>query len=64
MTPLWGHLVGVFILLMMIGFLGIWAWAWLPHHRRVFGRLARLPMEDAERPVDHGIAPTAAEDRR
>lgn len=64
MTPVWGHLVGVFILLMMVAFLGIWVWAWLPHHRRVFGRLARLPMEDAEWPVNDDAAPTAAENRR
>ena len=28
--------------------LGIWAWAWLPHHKRKFDDLAKLPMEDAE----------------
>jgi len=46
MNPLWGHLVGVFIVVMMAAFIGIWAWAWLPRHRRAFNELARLPMED------------------
>ena len=30
----------------MLVFLGIWAWAWLPHHKRTFDALAKLPMED------------------
>jgi cbb3-type cytochrome oxidase subunit 3 len=27
-------------------FLGIWYWAWRPHHHGTFDRLARLPMSD------------------
>lgn len=46
MNPLWGHAMGVLILLMMAVFIGIWIWAWLPRHKPVFGRLACLPMED------------------
>lgn len=48
MNPLWGQLIGWVTLLLMLAFLGIWAWAWLPHHAREFSALARLPMEDAE----------------
>lgn len=48
MSPFWGHLAGVFIVVMMIAFLGIWAWAWLPGHKRAFGALARLPMQDQD----------------
>ena len=47
MNPLWGPLVGAVTLAVMLAFLGIWAWAWLPHHKRRFDTLARLPMEDA-----------------
>jgi cbb3-type cytochrome oxidase subunit 3 len=32
----------------MLAFIGIWAWAWLPYHKREFDALARLPMQDAE----------------
>ncbi|MCC7549462.1 MAG: hypothetical protein IT532_17050 [Burkholderiales bacterium] len=46
MNPLWGHAVGVLIVLMMTAFIGIWVWAWLPYHQRTFGWLARMPMED------------------
>lgn len=62
MNPIWGHVAGVFIVLMMATFIGIWIWAWNKRHKRVFDHLARLPMED-----DAGggtIPPTAPEDRR
>lgn len=48
MNPLWGHVAGVFIVLMMLAFIGIWIWAWLPRHKRSFGELARLPMQDRD----------------
>ncbi len=63
MSALWGHMTGVFIVVMMIVFIGIWIWAWLPYHKRTFGRLARLPMED-EAESDTTIPKTAEEDRR
>lgn len=46
MSEVWGHVTGIFIVLMMVAFIGIWLWAWLPRHRRAFGLLAHLPMED------------------
>lgn len=46
MNPIWGPIAGAFIVCMMLAFIGIWIWAWLPHHRRRFDELARLPMED------------------
>lgn len=46
MSPIWGHLTGVFILLMMFIFIGIWIWAWRKYHKPTFNRMARLPMED------------------
>ena len=46
MSGLWGHLVGVLILVMMTVFIGIWFWAWRPRHRRVFDALAEIPMLD------------------
>ena len=48
MNPLWGHLIGIVTLVLMSVFIGIWAWAWLPFHKRTFDELARLPMEDGE----------------
>jgi len=48
MNPVWGHVAGVFIVLMMLAFIGIWIWAWLPHHERSFAELARLPMQDED----------------
>ncbi|MCE7903712.1 MAG: cbb3-type cytochrome c oxidase subunit 3 [Gammaproteobacteria bacterium PRO9] len=59
MSPVWGHLSGVLIVLMMAAFIGIWFWAWLPHHRRAFGRLARLPMEDGSALADDSVPLTA-----
>ncbi len=48
MKPVWGTIAGGFIIAMMIVFIGIWIWAWLPHHKRKFDHLARLPMEDRD----------------
>ena len=50
MNPLWGHLIGVVIVVLMTVFIGIWAWAWLPRHGKVFDRLAQIPMHDPELP--------------
>ena len=33
---------------LMLVFIGIWVWAWLPHHKPEFDALATLPMEDGE----------------
>jgi cytochrome c oxidase cbb3-type subunit 4 len=48
MSAAWGHVVGVIIVAMMLSFIGIWIWAWLPFHKSDFDRLARLPMRDDE----------------
>lgn len=44
MSAAWGHVVGIIILLMLLSFLGVWIWAWLPFHKRSFDALARLPL--------------------
>jgi cytochrome c oxidase cbb3-type subunit IV len=59
-NELWGHLTGVIIVVMMVAFICIWAWAWSSHHRRAFSRMAALPMEDDVPPADD--APTATKD--
>jgi cytochrome c oxidase cbb3-type subunit 4 len=46
MNPIWGSIAGAFIVAMMLTFIAIWIWAWLPHHKRSFSELARLPMAD------------------
>lgn len=48
MNPIWGPIAGGFIIAMMIAFIGIWVWAWLPYHKRTFNDLAKLPMEDED----------------
>lgn len=48
MTPAWGHFLGIVTVVVMVVFLAIWAWAWLPHHKRVFDELAKLPLKDGE----------------
>lgn len=48
MNPLWGNLIGVWIVLMMLTFIGIWIWAWGRSHTRTFDALARMPMEDEQ----------------
>ncbi|MCW5619908.1 MAG: cbb3-type cytochrome c oxidase subunit 3 [Burkholderiales bacterium] len=64
MSALWGHFVGVFIVLMMATFIGIWIWAWLPRHKHTFGRLARMPMQDGAAGVNDPIPSVAEVERR
>ena len=50
MSALYGHFIGVIVVAIMLTFIGIWIWAWLPHHKGVFSELARLPLDnDVER---------------
>ncbi len=46
MSGVFGHLVGVLILLLMSVFIGIWYWAWRPRHKPTFDALAEIPMHD------------------
>jgi len=46
MNPIWGHLVGVSTLILMVLFVGLWIWLWRKRHKKVFDRMARIPMED------------------
>ncbi|MGB3269037.1 MAG: cbb3-type cytochrome c oxidase subunit 3 [Rhodanobacter sp.] len=50
MNPVWGHIAGVFIILMLVTFIGIWIWAWRKRHKSTFDRMARLPLEQDELP--------------
>jgi len=52
MSPFWGHLAGVMIVLMMLSFVGIWIWAWRKYHKAVFDRMAQLPMQDDDPAAD------------
>ncbi|MET0498854.1 MAG: cbb3-type cytochrome c oxidase subunit 3 [Steroidobacteraceae bacterium] len=65
MSDLWGHLIGIVVTLLMLSFIGIWVWAWLPRHRQTFSRLAEIPMEDpvvgASNPMGNSI-PAVDED--
>lgn len=46
MNPLWGHAIGVMIIVLMSVFIGIWVWVWRDRHKPVFRRMAELPKED------------------
>ena len=48
LQPFWGQLAGVITVILMLGFLGIWAWLWLPQHKRKLDQMARLPMQDED----------------
>ena len=50
MSALHGNLIGVMIVLIMVTFIGIWIWAWLPQHESAFDDLARLPLQDDDAP--------------
>jgi len=50
MSPAWGHVIGGVIAALMLVFIGIWIWAWLPYHKNEFARLARIPMHDDDKP--------------
>jgi len=52
MNPVWGQVVGIATVIVMLAFIGIWIWAWLPQHKRDFDALARLPMEEDEDDLD------------
>jgi cytochrome c oxidase cbb3-type subunit IV len=49
MNAIYGHAIGVIIVLLLLVFACIWLWAWLPHHKNAFEALARLPNEDNRR---------------
>lgn len=51
MNPLWGPLAGAFIVVMMLGFIGIWIWAWRPRHASDFQAMARVPLEEEPTPA-------------
>lgn len=52
MSTLWGNFAGVITVVLMVVFIGIWIWAWRARHKRVFDRMARLPMEDDSNDMD------------
>ena len=48
---------------MMLTFIAIWIWAWLPRHKRGFDALARLPLEHEDGDAAPDTGETAG-DRR
>jgi len=46
MNAIWANLIGVFIVIIMSTFIGIWIWAWRARHKPVFEKMAAIPMED------------------
>ncbi len=37
---------GVFTALMIIGFIGIWVWAWSSKRKSTFDKMSQLPLDD------------------
>lgn len=62
MSPLWGNAIGVFIVIIMLTFIGIWIWAWRSKHKAVFERMANMPMEDSPEPNNSEQTPTHAKE--
>ncbi|HEY4368046.1 MAG TPA: cbb3-type cytochrome c oxidase subunit 3 [Steroidobacteraceae bacterium] len=58
MSSAWGNLIGALTLLIMLTFIAIWLWAWLPHHKQDFDALSRLPMSDDSDPDDSELGTT------
>ena len=48
----WGHVVGVITVILLVTFIGVWIWAWLPRHKAVFDRMARVPLERDDAPPE------------
>lgn len=46
MSAIWGNVIGVFIVIIMTTFIGIWIWAWRARHKPLFEKMAAIPMED------------------
>lgn len=44
--PVWAQVIGVFTLLTMLSFVGIWIWVWNGRHKAKYDALARMPMDD------------------
>ena len=47
---------GLILVAMIIGFLGMWAWAWSKKRKPEFDRAAQLPLEE-----DFGVVPEQKE---
>jgi cytochrome c oxidase cbb3-type subunit 4 len=58
MNPLWGHAIGVMIVIIMLTFIGIWIWAWRSKHKPVFDQMAHIPMQDAVNSDDNSSTST------
>ena len=43
---------GIVMICLIVGFLGIWAWAWSRHRKDDFEQMSRLPLEE-----DDGTVP-------
>ena len=67
MSGIWGHMIGVVIVILMLVFAGIWLWAWRPRHKAAFDALARIPMDETEEPPrreNPAAVPADTRDRR
>ena len=49
---------GAVLILLILGFLGIWAWAWSRHRKEDFEKMSMLPLEEDEGQVPHSDSNT------
>ncbi len=48
---------GIIVLLLIVGFLGLWVWAWSKRRKETFRRMSMLPLEE-----DDGRVPDQADE--
>lgn len=46
MNNVWGHVAGVFTVILMLSFIGTWIWVWNKRHKKKYDALSRIPMKD------------------
>ena len=44
---------GALLVLLILGFVGIWAWAWSRKRKESFDAMSRLPLEEDDGTVPH-----------
>ncbi|HEX7037320.1 MAG TPA: cbb3-type cytochrome c oxidase subunit 3 [Pseudomonadales bacterium] len=57
MSAFWGNVAGVVTVVLMLTFIGIWVWAWLPRHKVSFDRMAALPLQERLDPAADRLEP-------
>lgn len=51
---------GAVLILLILGFIGIWAWAWSRHRKEDFEMMSNLPLEEDNGQVPQDGGPTGS----